>query len=48
MNGNKVTVSIGVAGIPDPTLDTQDKLIHAADLAMYGAKKNGRNRVVSA
>ena len=44
----KVTVSIGVAGIPSSDIDTQDKLIHAADLAMYAAKKNGRNRVESA
>jgi two-component system cell cycle response regulator len=42
------TVSIGVAGIPDPAMDSQDKMIHAADLAMYDAKKNGRNRVESA
>lgn len=42
---NKVTVSIGIAGLPAPSLDTQEKLIHAADLAMYEAKKNGRNRV---
>lgn len=44
----KVTISIGVAGIPDPSIDSQDKMIHAADLAMYKAKKNGRNRVESA
>ena len=44
----KVTVSIGVAGSPNPDLDTPDKLIHAADLAMYEAKKFGRNRVKSA
>jgi two-component system cell cycle response regulator len=41
----KITVSIGIAGLPDPSIDTQDKLIHAADLAMYEAKKKGRNRV---
>jgi len=44
----KVTISIGVAGIPDPSIDSLDKMIHAADLAMYKAKKNGRNRVESA
>jgi diguanylate cyclase (GGDEF)-like protein len=44
----KVTVSIGVAGIPNPDLDTPDKLIHAADLAMYEAKKFGRDRVTPA
>lgn len=44
----RVTVSIGVAGIPNPDLDTPEKLIHAADLAMYEAKKFGRNRVTSA
>jgi len=44
----KATISIGVAGIPDPALDSQEKMIHAADLAMYEAKKNGRNRVESA
>jgi len=48
MSGKKVTVSVGVAGLPDPDLDSQDKMIHAADLAMYSAKKNGRNRVESA
>jgi two-component system cell cycle response regulator len=44
----QVTISIGVAGIPNPSIDSQDKMIHSADLAMYEAKKNGRNRVESA
>ncbi|HUJ16708.1 MAG TPA: diguanylate cyclase [Nitrospirota bacterium] len=42
----QITVSIGLAGLPDPSLDSQEKLLHAADLAMYEAKKQGRNRVV--
>lgn len=41
----ELTVSIGIASMPDPTLDSQDKMVHAADLAMYEAKRNGRNRV---
>ena len=48
MQGRKITVSIGVAGIPDPSIDTPEKLVHAADLAMYEAKKNGRNRMETA
>ncbi len=47
MPGRNITVSIGVAGLPDPAIDTQEKLVHEADLAMYKAKKNGRNRVES-
>jgi two-component system, cell cycle response regulator len=41
----RITVSIGIAGLPDPAIDTQEKLVHAADLAMYEAKKKGRNRI---
>ncbi len=45
--GVQVTVSIGVAGIPDPAIQTTEQLIHTADVAMYEAKKKGRNRVES-
>lgn len=40
-----VTVSIGVAEASD-SLDTADGLLHAADMALYQAKEEGRNRVV--
>jgi diguanylate cyclase (GGDEF)-like protein len=39
-----VTVSIGVAG-PDEFLNSPQKVIRAADEALYRAKKDGRNRV---
>jgi len=40
-----ITISIGIAGIPDPSIHTKEQLIHAADLALYNAKNSGRNRV---
>jgi diguanylate cyclase (GGDEF)-like protein len=41
----RITVSIGIADILDPLIDTEDKLVNAADLAMYEAKRKGRNRI---
>jgi len=42
-----VTISIGVAGV-QPGMDTDpERLIAAADQALYQAKKLGRNRVVT-
>ena len=40
----KVTVSIGVAA-PDEYLTSPEKVLKAADKALYKAKKGGRNRV---
>jgi len=48
MDGKTVTVSMGIADLSGPGIDAPDKLIQAADSAMYEAKKNGRNRVGSA
>jgi len=36
-----------VASVPAPEIDTPEKLVKAADLAMYQAKAKGGNRVES-
>ena len=41
----RITVSIGIATVPVPHIDTAEKLIHEADLALYEAKTKGRNRI---
>ncbi|MHB8512845.1 MAG: diguanylate cyclase [Actinomycetota bacterium] len=43
--GTHVTLSVGVATIPGDGSKVDD-LLHAADLALYRAKQEGRNRVV--
>ncbi|MBI4699299.1 MAG: diguanylate cyclase, partial [Nitrospirae bacterium] len=40
----KVTVSIGVATSPDPSIENGEQLVNVSDLAMYEAKRKGRNR----
>ena len=40
----QVTVSIGLSSIPSKSIDSAEKLIHVADVALYKAKANGRNR----
>ena len=43
----QLTLSCGVAACPDPILSA-DNLMAAADAALYQAKREGRNRVVTA
>jgi diguanylate cyclase (GGDEF)-like protein len=45
--GQKITLSLGVASLPDNG-DTPDAVIAAADEALYQAKREGRNRVMTA
>ncbi len=47
IEGMPITCSIGVASWPTDGIMKED-LIHAADSALYQAKKTGRNRVVTA
>ncbi len=39
-----VTVSLGVAGFPYPSIESPESLLSAADQALYLAKQRGRNR----
>ena len=48
IDNKNITVSIGIASVPDPSIDSSEKLVNASDFAMYEAKKNGRNRVETA
>lgn len=44
----KVTISIGVACFPDIPVEARKDLIEFADMALYHAKENGRNRTTIA
>lgn len=44
----QLTVSIGVQAVRPTTVDTPEKLLQAADAALYVAKAEGRNRLVRA
>lgn len=42
-----ITISLGVAMIPDPGITDVDGLVRVTDEALYEAKRGGRNRVVA-
>lgn len=44
----RVTVSVGVAGYPNPQVEREQDLVRQSDEALYTAKESGRNRVVAA
>jgi diguanylate cyclase (GGDEF)-like protein/PAS domain S-box-containing protein len=48
VDGLRVTISIGIATIPDLEVKTPETLIEAADSALYRAKRAGRNQVIAA
>lgn len=45
---DRVTISGGVATVCPPQIATADELLHAADEALYRAKRLGRNRIAMA
>jgi len=40
-----ITVSIGIAGLPDSSITNKEELVQCADYALYKAKRGGRNRI---
>ncbi|MEW6109861.1 MAG: diguanylate cyclase [Nitrospirota bacterium] len=45
IENNIITVSIGISGMADKDIYNEDELVRCADLALYRAKQNGRNRI---
>ncbi|RLC46147.1 MAG: hypothetical protein DRH57_06635 [Candidatus Cloacimonadota bacterium] len=42
----RITVSIGISSVPEDEAESIFDLINYADVALYNAKENGRNRIV--
>lgn len=48
IDGLKVTISLGIATFPELPVDAPERLVEAADGALYRSKENGRNRATAA
>lgn len=44
--GGRVTISVGVSSLPEDSM-AQDRLIDAADAALYASKRGGRNKATA-
>ena len=42
-----ITVSVGVAALPDPNINSAEQMVVAADEVLYQAKDRGRNCVIA-
>jgi len=45
--GLRISVSVGIAALPDPEISSPELMVNAADEALYQAKERGRNCVVT-
>ena len=48
IQATRITISLGVASLPESTPADVDDLLRRADDALYAAKHEGRNRAVAA
>jgi diguanylate cyclase (GGDEF)-like protein len=46
-HSRQITASFGIASLPEYSLASSEALIHAADEALYAAKREGKNGVAS-
>jgi len=46
-HGKRITASFGIASLPEDEVATAEELVRAADEALYGAKRGGKNQVAT-
>ena len=45
-HGGRVSASFGIASLPEDTAESAEELMHAADTALYAAKRAGKDKVM--